>query len=95
MMRVDLVLNSQEGIDDDILHPGYQVFLNAHLNLWSTKSALSFLLEFFTIQIFLEVSIAQGISLFVLSISIFLLYLKTLIRKMYCQIMIIQRILVA
>ena len=26
MMRVDLALNSQEGIDDDILHPGYQVF---------------------------------------------------------------------
>lgn len=95
MMRVDLALNSQEGIDDDILHPGYQVFLNAHLNLWSTKSALSFLLEFFTIQIFLEVSIAQGISLFVLSISIFLLYLETLIRKMYCQIVIIQRILAA
>ena len=95
MMRVDLVLNSQEGIDDDILHPGHQVFLNAHLNLWSTKSALSFLLESFTIQIFLEVSIAQGISLFVLSISIFLLYLETLIRKMHCQIMIIQRILVA
>lgn len=95
VIRVDGVLDSQESVDDDILHSGNQVLPYINFYIRPTHVHFSLPAKFLAIQILLESIITQRIPFFVLAVRILVLHLQTLVSQMYSQILAVQRILIA